>query len=283
MSEEAPDSDSDSSDTLTVSPLVREGSLALGLVVLLLGSMWISTGSFPPMVVVESGSMMHDEDGSVGAIDPGDLILVMNKNRADVVTFVEATEVGNENFGHESHGSPGDVIIFSKNGGLDTPVIHRALLEVVQNGSGWDVPGTTLRNVQAVTWTLDIDCSSFHGSYNLRIEDWEPNHSGFLTSGDNNAEGCMIDQSGVSSNGPASGMRDSNNEPVEAVKDEWIVGVASSEVPWIGSIKLITSGNWEEVTPRSWYSLTLLILLILGLPVAIEQCQERNSRSEEEE
>ena len=93
----------------------------------------------------------------------------------------------------------------------------------------------------------------------------------------------MIDQSGVSSNGPASGMRDSNNEPVEAVKDEWIVGIASSEVPWIGSIKLITSGNWEEVTPRSWYSLTLLILLILGLPVAIEQFQERNSRSEEEE
>ena len=283
MSEEAPDSDSDSSDTLTVSPLVREGSLALGLVVLLLGSMWISTGSFPPMVVVESGSMMHDEDGSVGAIDPGDLILVMNKNRADVVTFVEATEAGNENFGHESHGSPGDVIIFSKNGGLDTPVIHRALLEVVQNGSGWDVPGTTLRNVQTVTWTLGIPCSSFHGNYNLRIEDWEPSHSGFLTSGDNNADGCMIDQSGVSSNGPASGMRDSNNEPVEAVKDEWIVGIASSEVPWIGSIKLITSGNWEEVTSRSWYSLTLLILLILGLPVAIEQFQERNSRSEEEE
>ena len=283
MSEEAPDSDSDSSDTLTVSPLVREGSLALGLVVLLLGSMWISTGSFPPMVVVESGSMMHDEDGSVGAIDPGDLILVMNKNRADVVTFVEATEAGNENFGHESHGSPGDVIIFSKNGGLDTPVIHRALLEVVQNGSGWDVPGTTLRNVQTVTWTLGIPCSSFHGNYNLRIEDWEPSHSGFLTSGDNNADGCMIDQSGVSSNGPASGMRDSNNEPVEAVKDEWIVGIASSEVPWIGSIKLITSGNWEEVTPRSWYSLTLLILLILGLPAAIERFQERNSGSEEEE
>jgi len=283
VTEEAPDSSSDSSDTLTVSPLVREGSLALGLVILLLGSMWISTGSFPPMVVVESGSMMHDEDGSVGAIDPGDLILVMNKNRADVITFVEATEPGNENFGHESHGSPGDVIIFSKNGGLDTPVIHRALLEVVQNGSGWDVPGTTLRNVQTVTWTLDIPCSSFHGNYNLRIEDWEPSHTGFLTSGDNNADGCMIDQSGVSSNGPASGMRDSSNEPVGAVKDEWIVGIASSEVPWIGSIKLITSGNWEEVTPRSWYSLTLLILLILGLPAAIEQFQDRISRSEEEE
>ena len=121
MSEEAPDSDSDSSDALTVSPLVREGSLALGLVVLLLGSMWISTGSFPPMVVVESGSMMHDEEGSVGAIDPGDLILVMNKNRADVITFVEATEAGNENFGYESHGSPGDLSSSARTGGWTHP------------------------------------------------------------------------------------------------------------------------------------------------------------------
>ena len=78
-------------------------------------------------------------------------------------------------------------------------------------------------------------------------------------------------------------MRDSSNEPVKEVKEEWIVGIASSEIPWIGSIKLVTSGNWEEVTPRSWYSLTLLILLILGLPIAIEQFQERISRSEEEE
>ena len=42
--------------------LVREIFLAIGLVVLLLGSMFISTGTFPPMVVVESGSMMHDDE-----------------------------------------------------------------------------------------------------------------------------------------------------------------------------------------------------------------------------
>mgnify|MGYP003315772113 CR=1 FL=1 len=60
----------------------KEVILALGLVILILGAMWISTGSFPPMVVVESGSMMHDlDDGSVGAIDAGDLILVMNPSR----------------------------------------------------------------------------------------------------------------------------------------------------------------------------------------------------------
>ena len=71
----------------SVNPWVREASLAVGLVVLLLGSMWISTGSFPPMVVVESQSMMHQEEGSIGAIAPGDLILVMNKERVVFITL----------------------------------------------------------------------------------------------------------------------------------------------------------------------------------------------------
>ena len=157
VSDEGPDA-SDFEDDLAVSsvdPWIREASLAVGLVFLLLGSMWISTGSFPPMVVVESQSMMHNEDGAVGSIDPGDLILVMNKDRIDIVTFVEATQDGNEHFGYESHGMPGDVIIYRKNGGQDTPVIHRALLEVVANGTGWDVPGTSLRNVETVSMTLD--------------------------------------------------------------------------------------------------------------------------------
>ena len=46
------------------------------------------------MVVVESGSMMHDpEQGSVGAIDPGDLVLVMSHSH-QIITFAEATQIG---------------------------------------------------------------------------------------------------------------------------------------------------------------------------------------------
>jgi len=277
---------SDSEGNLAVSSgnlWIREASLAIGLVVLLLGSMWISTGSFPPMVVVESQSMMHEEDGSIGAIDPGDLILVMNNDRVDIVSFAEATQVGNENYGHESHGMPGDVIIYRKNGGQDTPVIHRALLEVVSNGSGWDVPGTTLRNVETVTWTLEYPCSSFHGTYSLQVVGWEPEHSGFLTSGDNNFGGCMIDQPAANSQGPGSGLVDANGNPVEPVKEDWIVGVASSEIPWIGAIKLVTSGNSGSVTATSWYSLTITILLILLSPLAVERFPGWNSNSDEEE
>ena len=86
-----------------VNEFLREALLAIGLVLLILGSLWIATGQFPPMVVVESGSMMHDtEDGSLGAIDPGDLVLVMNPNRVDIVTYVEAMDEGNQNFGYTS-------------------------------------------------------------------------------------------------------------------------------------------------------------------------------------
>jgi signal peptidase I len=278
---------SDFEDNLATSSIdswLREASLAVGLVILLLGSMWISTGSFPPMVVVESQSMMHDPEGSIGSIDPGDLILVMNKDRVDIVTFVEATQEGNEHYGHESHGMPGDVIIYRKNGGQDTPVIHRAILEVVSNGTGWDVLGTSLRNVETVSLILDYECSSYHGgNYNLRIDGWEPEHSGFLTSGDNNFGGCMIDQPSANSQGQGGGLVDENGNPVEPVLDDWVVGVASSEIPWIGTIKLATSGTSASVTMKSWISLTLTILVILASPIAVESLMTLNPNKDEEE
>ena len=100
---------------MDIDVIKREATLAIGLVILLLGSMTIATGSYPPMVVVESGSMMHDpENGSVGAIDPGDLVLVMSPDRHQVITFAEATLEGGEHYGYETHGMPGDVIIFRR-------------------------------------------------------------------------------------------------------------------------------------------------------------------------
>jgi hypothetical protein len=70
---------------------------------------------------------------------------------------------------------------------------------------------------------------------------------------------------------------------VEPVEDDWIVGVASSEVPWIGAIKLATSGTSGSVTAKSWYSLTFTILAILLSPIAMESFSEWNSRNDEEE
>ena len=59
----------------------REALLASGLIATLIAVLVLMTGSWPPMVVIESGSMMHEDEGNVGAIDPGDLVLVMSDNR----------------------------------------------------------------------------------------------------------------------------------------------------------------------------------------------------------
>ena len=275
-----------------VNDFLREALLAIGLVLLILGSLWIATGQFPPMVVVESGSMMHDtEDGSLGAIDPGDLVLVMNPNRVDIVTYVEAMDEGNQNFGYTSHGMEGDVIIYSKNGGSDTPVIHRAILKVVSNNTQegektWDVLGTSLRNVNSVNLTINYPCNYHGGTYNLEIIDWKPNHSGFITTGDNpNSNGCKIDQLAATGQDGRNGLKDESGNPVTAVKDEWIIGVASSEIPWIGAIKLFTSNTHHFVTEETWTNLSFTILFVICSPMIYESIFRKNetlSNSEEE-
>ena len=265
--------------------VAKEVILALGLVILILGAMWISTGSFPPMVVVESGSMMHDlDDGSVGAIDAGDLILVMNSSRKQIITLVEATQEENPNYNYNSHGKPGDVIIYKKNGGDETPVIHRALLKVVANSTlagseTWDVSGTNITNVESISMTLDYNCR-FLG--NLRIINWIPTHEGYLTTGDNPiTNGCKIDQLAATGQDPRNGLKDEFGNPVTAVKEEWVLGIASSEIPWVGSIKLLASGNHHSVTESSWLNLTFSVILLLAIPGIIEGIPKISNPEEE--
>ena len=266
----------------------REAFLAIGLVFLLLGTMWLATGMFPPMVVVESGSMKHTDDGSLGAIDPGDLVLVMNPERVDIITYVEASEESNPNYGYEMHGMYGDVIIYQKNGGSDTPVIHRAILKAVLNSTSdgqktWDVPGTNLVNVSSINLVLDYPCSYHGGSYNLEIIDWIPNHSGYLTTGDNpDTNGCKIDQIVATGQDARNGLKDENNQPVTAVKDDWIVGVASSEIPWVGSIKLFFSGTSSFVSTQTWSNLMTLIAVVVIVPMVFDLLSNQNKNDEEE-
>ena len=111
--------------------LLLELALAVGMIVCLVGAMFIHTGSMPPLVVVESKSMIHDEGGEIGSIDAGDLILVHNQPADTIVTFAEATDPNHPSYGYEQHGMEGDVIIYSKNGEGGTPIIHRAIMRVV--------------------------------------------------------------------------------------------------------------------------------------------------------
>ena len=174
--------------------LLSEILLAVSMIGFADFGMYAHTGSMPPLVVVESSSMVHDIEGEIGSIDAGDLVLVHNRDFDSIVTFAEATDPENTNYGYEQHGLEGDVIIYKKNGEGGTPIIHRAIMEVIPNqiyspnrdmpsnasnsqhcpNGGtydsesldenstagvcvltWDVPGTTVKDVETVSVSFD--------------------------------------------------------------------------------------------------------------------------------
>lgn len=117
-------------DSHPLNNLLREMMLAVAMIAFLVLGLWAHTGTMPPLVVVESSSMIHEENGEVGSIDAGDLILVMDTPYDNIVTFAEASDRQNNHFGYKTHGMEGDVIIYQKNGDAGTPIIHRAILRV---------------------------------------------------------------------------------------------------------------------------------------------------------
>ena len=284
--------------------LVREILLAVGMIGIIVLALWAHTGSMPPLVVVESSSMVHDESGEIGSIDAGDLILVHQREWSEVITFAEATDINNPNYGHESHGLAGDVIIYERNGENGTPIIHRAILRVIPNRTAvvvdnvctegvhdesigmcilsWDVPGTNVRDAENISITFDgIDAARYdcgvksHGDMVLNVVEWKPEHSGFLTLGDNNH--CSVDQG--SNAVPGSSGVYSASGIVKPVKAEWIVGVAGGEIPWLGVVKLLVSGGDSpgviHVPNSSFYWLVGLIVGLLMAPVIIEPIGKR--------
>ena len=110
--------------------LLREIVLAVAMIAFLVLGLWAHTGTMPPLVVVESSSMIHEENGEIGSIDAGDLILVMDTPYDNIITFAEASDRDNKYHGYGTHGMEGDVIIYQKNGDEGTPIIHRAILRV---------------------------------------------------------------------------------------------------------------------------------------------------------
>lgn len=306
------------SDSDPLKTLVRELLLAAGMIGLLILALYAHTGSMPPLVVVESSSMIHDIDGEVGSIDAGDLVLVHNHDFDTIVTFAEATEVGNSKFGYSQHGLGGDVIIYKKNGEAGTPIIHRAIMEVVPNQiltpdrnattdssnsehcpeggtydsesldeNGlmgvcvltWDVPGTEVIDVEKVTVHFDgvqagyYDCKRMaHANVEpyLVVWQWEPRHAGILTLGDNN--NCSVDQGSQAVNG-SSGVHSASGT-VGPIRSSWLIGVGGGEIPWLGTVKLMVSGEGTPgtsyVPSSSFFILFLIIGGVLVLPMLFE-------------
>lgn len=176
--------------------------------VMLVGAyLFAISGVWPPLVAVESGSMVPN-------MEENDLVFVMEEHRfageeAVGDTGVVTAAVG-RGTGYETFGRPGDVIVYEPNGdGEGTPIIHRAML--------WAEPGED--------WVARAN-----DSYLARADTCEEvrhcpvEEPAFITKGDNND---FYDQARAS---PIS----------EPVQPEWVVGTAEVRIPGLGWLRLRT-------------------------------------------
>ena len=247
--------------------LIRDVVVALLVVLMILMALWTYTGQWfgAPMVAIESGSMMHENEpfGRLGTIDAGDMVLLVKVNaKSDLVTrgsdFGGAKAEGES--GLKTYGDYGDVIVYKKYGRSDgDQIIHRARcwIEYNQTYGTYTVDEYGLHNETSVT----ID--------ELGLTNYKPSHSGFITQGDNPITNNRCDQAG----GICS----------EPIKTEWITGKARSELPWIGTINLlfndIVSGSFwggnEKPTVNNVPSdcitcLVILIFILIAIPISLD-------------
>ncbi len=281
--------------------LRRDLLLGIALLALVLGGLYIYTGTWPPAVIVESGSMMHADSevtyGRIGTIDPGDLVLVKHvKGPEDVGTLVEGSR--------GSYGKPGDVLIYHPGGdAAATPIIHRALayIEVRPGPLYWvrwsdEAPcegGASKARDEGHSWCVYAGNGVLVPSASLGVpgpggslQPYRPQATGFVTKGDHNA---YIDPVG-----PISHDAQGRPSPVLA---GWIEGKARGELPWLGLVKLALAGkpnqpdppaDWTKVgsayAPRDlWVMLAVSLGLLVGAPLGWDawRALQRRRRSRE--
>ena len=270
---------------------IKDIVIAAVVIAVIMGSLYAYTGTWPPMVVVESESMQHSDDTSyIGVIDTGDIVLSKHvDSMSDITTYVQGRVSG-----YRAYGDYGDVIIYEPYGRHVTPIIHRAVLYLEWNSTGhsYDAPG-----LQKLKYGVDYTVSGGDGWRNIRgtitimdygyahrdvtipvysiIQNFErygkTPHSGYITAGDHNiAKGYGVDEPNICR---------------EPVKFNWIVGKAEGELPWFGIIKLMFSGTLSAhpAPINSWIMLTVSIAALLIIPWVLDMVWERYKGKNEDE
>jgi signal peptidase I len=255
--------------------------VAMLIVVIVMASLYAySGGIWPPMVVVESESMMHGTDSHVGTIDTGDLTLVKKiSSRSDIVTYVEGRPSYNVSYeeagaaakaetfkgahaGFSTYGDYGEVIIYNKNGRTDeTPVIHRAIVWFVPNmttdcinrvpiGYKGDFPD--IKNVAHPKGLMCISNLTIHKvgftSRDLTINvNNVASHAAAIAADKKPFAGFLTHGD---NNGHEKPVMNTDQEthsdvhtgrPLAPNKVNWVVGKAVGELPWFGALKLVAT------------------------------------------
>lgn len=254
--------------------LLRDVLGALLIVALVTGGIAGATGGvWPPVLAVESGSMMHPHVdtayGRVGTIDVGDLVFVRAVDGPeDVELWVDG--------GEDRYGRPGDVIAYHQDGdqGPDNlTILHRAITWVEVHRNPGEPSTYSMRWIDGQVLEFGITGIYFPplGFDEPRgfspTNGYRPAYSGFITKGDNPATNPAADQAiGIS----------------KLVHPEWVVGELYGELPWIGLGKLALQigrtnpqmPGWERLgnafAPiELWSCFFLVLTVVILIPFAV--------------
>jgi len=239
---------------------VKDVAIAVAVVGGVLLILFAYTGVWPPMVVVESGSMMHPPCGETrgsacagfgkfGTIDPGDMVFVKRvSSNSEVETLADGRDV--------RYGLAGDVLIYyrdnARSGRFATPIIHRAVAYIEVTGA--DVPDDVADNPPVGFSCRDSHVANARYAWKWRGQQfsttglqgvvipeiglgspsapYKPCWSGYITKGDNPV-----------TNRPPDQMPSCITPSCQPIRLAWIEGKAVGEVPWFGLIKLALSGS----------------------------------------
>ena len=264
--------------------LLRDIGVAGGLVALVLLAMFTYAGQWPPLVVVESSSMMHGDENlsHVGTIDTGDLVLVQMVDRIDdIVTYVEGFTSG-----HRTYGDFGDVIVYKADGSeTATPIIHRAMIYLEANPDGMSYKAEALQNLPPGKWSCSnplatwdnltgtiyiLDVGYSGQTVTISLQDLPRSvGNGYITKGDHNP---TIDQPFRSAQVPLS----------------WVVGKARGEIPWFGLLKLWSTHTLRGVAPENsvrnlWISIAAIVIAPILVDITLTYREKKRIAMKKEE
>lgn len=214
----------------------------------------------PPFSVVVSQSMQHDDDESrIGVIDTGDIVLVRNKSKVEIQSYLEGYQTG-----HSTFGDYGTVIIYKTNNGIS--IIHRAMMYIEINE---DIEGkyayipyldeypikSSIEDIEKIRENFFIERTGYRegDKINVCLENILNKSNvgdvGYITMGDNNTS---IDQCNM-----IPGVKG-------LVTYEQISSIPVMEIPWLGCFKILLKDDSTVIANHAPNSLPDLAVVIIS-------------------
>ena len=233
----------------------------------------VYSGTSTIFYTVESGSMRHSDDSRIGVIDAGDMVIVRDPSKTDIITYLDAHGTGYKKFGDY-----GDVILYKTPG---KTIIHRAIAYMELNEYGtWSIQ--SLKDYKG-EWFCKRDLVEFsdvsHLEGTLTFVDFGYNGREFSVNLDYLATVTVPGTGGYITMGDHNTLADQTAGISGIVTADMVTAVAAHEIPWLGCVKLYITGNNTDQIPLN--SLLMLVGTITGLIlalVAINAVYERTKR-----